>query len=633
MLKYGFVRMAAATPHIGVADTCYNAASITEQILESDKLGCAAVVFPELCITGYTAGDLFLQSALQKGAVTALEDILRDTQSTNVVAIVGLPLAKDGTLYNCAAVIKGGKLLGVVPKANVPNYGEFYELRHFAPASRLTSTIDLFGQKIPFGTQLLFPAANIPAFVLAVEICEDLWVCSPPSTKHCEAGATVIANLSASNEIVGKCDYRRMLVISQSTKLNCAYVYSDAGDGESTTDVVFAGHNMISENGTLLAESKLFENGIITADVDVEKLTLERIGRNTFEPHDVMGYTVISLGDVNDAHCSRSFEKHPFVPGNDDTRAARCEEILTMQAHGLKSRIEHINAKKLVIGISGGLDSTLALLVCTRAMQLCGRDKRDILAVTMPCFGTSERTHTNAKTLCDELGVSFMEINIAKSVLQHLEDIGHDVNVQDVTYENAQARERTQVLMDLANKTNGMVIGTGDLSELALGFATYNGDHMSMYNVNGSIPKTLARSIIDHCASAAASSTLHNVLLGILHTPISPELLPGNNAQITEDIVGPYELHDFFIYNMLRFGFSPEKIFFMACRTFANEYDRPTIKKWMIVFYRRFFSQQFKRSCMPDGPKVGSVTLSPRGDWRMPSDAASRLWLDEAEAL
>ncbi len=629
MLDYGFVRLAAATPDIRVADTMYNAGRIEQLILDADADSCALVVFPELCITGYTAGDLFLQSTLQRGTIAALAQLLNATRDTNVVSVVGLPLAKDGTLYNCAAVIKGGVLLGVVPKANIPNYSEFYELRHFAPASGGTSEIELCGQTVPFGTQLLFKADNLDDFVLAVELCEDLWVCTPPSSAHCEAGATVIANPSASNEVVGKCDYRRMLVSSQSTKLNCAYVYADAGDGESTTDVVFAGHNMIAENGTILEESELFKNGIISADVDVNKLIYERMGKNTYEPHAAMDYTTISLGKLNNGALRRTFAPHPFLP-DDAHMAERCEQILTMQALGLKKRITHIGSVRPVLGISGGLDSTLALLVCCRTMDMLGRDRKDILAVTMPCFGTSSRTRSNAEILCDELGVDFMEINIGKSVARHLEDIDHDINLHDVTFENAQARERTQVLMDLSNKFGGMVIGTGDLSELALGFATFGGDHISMYNVNGSIPKTLVRAMVKHFASVADTPLLHDTLLDVLGTPVSPELLPG--AQVTEDIVGPYELHDFFLFNMVRHGFSPAKIYLMACVSFGN-YSAATIKKWMMSFYRRFFAQQFKRSCMPDGPKVGSVTLSPRGDWRMPSDAVARLWLDEIENL
>ena len=632
MLEYGFVRVAAGTPEIAVADTMQNAARCAQLITDADNKGCALIVLPEMCLTGYTAGDLLLQSTLRDGTVEALGRLIKDTERTNIVAVVGLPLVKDGSLYNCAAVFKSGRLLGVVPKTFVPNYGEFYELRHFAPAPRGNSDIRLFGTDVPFGTQLLFCAENMPAFKLALEICEDLWVSSPPSIKHAEAGATVVANLSASNEVIGKCDYRRMLVTAQSTKLNCAYIYSDAGDGESTTDVVFAGHNMIAENGSMMAESKLFENRTITADIDLEKLTFERLRRNTSEPHDILGYTVISLGEITEpGEVERSFNRLPFIPVGEKELFDRCEDVLTMQAQGLKKRIKHIGTKKLVLGISGGLDSTLALMVAVRAADLVGMDRRDILALTMPCFGTSARTRANAETLCRELGVSFDEISIKESVAQHLRDIRHDGVTADVTFENAQARERTQVLMDVANQYNGMVIGTGDLSELALGFATYNGDHMSMYGVNASIPKTLVQHLVAHCAGTAGSTALHDVLLDILGTPISPELLP--DKQPTEDIVGPYELHDFFLYNMMRYGFSPAKIFFMANRAFGGDYEPATVKKWMRMFYRRFFKQPFKRSCLPDGPKVGNVTLSPRGDWRMPSDASAALWLKEIDEL
>ncbi|MDR0840022.1 MAG: NAD(+) synthase [Christensenellaceae bacterium] len=637
MQQFGFIRLAAATPKIRVADTAYNAAAVLAQYREASANGAAIVTFPELCLTGYTCGDLFAQTALQRGAVAGLCTILEGSRDISAIGVIGLPLSVNGALYNCAALVQNGRVLGVVPKQYIPNYGEFYELRHFAPGLSIqANTVELFGEPIPFGADLLFACGDLPELVLGVEICEDLWVPEPPSIRLCQAGATVIANLSASDEVIGKADYRRVLLQSQSGRLFCAYIYCAAGQGESSTDLLFAGHNMLAENGSILAESSLYSQGVLYADADVAMLAHERIRSNTFTAKGGMRRIPFALG-ARGAALSRAVARHPFIPASDAERAKRCEQIFDIQAHGLAKRVEHTNSRTLIVGISGGLDSCLALLVAVRAMSILSRGPADIIAITMPCFGTTARTRANAEALCRELGVTFRCIPIEKAVLQHFADIGQSAEVHDVTYENVQARERTQVLMDIANMEGGLVVGTGDLSELALGWATYNGDHMSMYAVNMGVPKTLVRHVVGYAASVAASAGLRAVLQDILNTPVSPELLPAapddSISQVTEDLVGPYELHDFFLYYLVRHGFAPRKLYMLACHAFAGAYENAVILKWLKVFIRRFFAQQFKRSCLPDGPKVGSVALSPRGDWRMPSDASAALWLEELEEL
>ena len=623
-MKDGFLRVASATPHIKVADCTGNSQKIIAMAKEAAENGASLVVFPELCITGYTCGDLFLQRALLNSAQENLKVIIKETKELDCVILVGLPVRANSGLYNCAAVICHGDLLGLVPKKYIPNYSEFYELRHFTPAKDELTSIDFLGKQTYFGKDVIFQCLEMPEFKFGVEICEDLWTAEPPSGKLALNGATIIANLSASDEVIGKADYRRMLVKSQSARLLSAYVYTSAGLGESTQDLVFSGHNLICENGSILAESKRFTTGIIYADVDLQKMENERAKSNTFIGNNEF-FTVPFKMPVKELKLNRYFSKTPFVPTNKTNLDERCEEILTIQATGLATRIQHTNVKSVVIGLSGGLDSTLALIVAVHAMDMLKRDRKDIIAVTMPCFGTTKRTKSNAEILAESYGVSFKDINISKAVTQHFEDIGQSMEVLDVTFENGQARERTQVLMDIANKTGGFVIGTGDLSELALGWATYNGDHMSMYAVNASIPKTLVRHLTAFEAEHSEGD-LKKALLDILDTPVSPELLPpkdGEISQKTEDLVGPYELHDFFLYYLVRQGFTPKKIFRLAKIAFNGVYDEETIRKWLKTFLRRFFSQQFKRSCLPDGPKVGTVTLSPRGDWRMPSDAVN----------
>ena len=627
-MKDGFLRVASATPHIKVADCTGNSQKIIAMAKEAAENGASLVVFPELCITGYTCGDLFLQRALLNSAQENLKVIIRETKELDCVILVGLPVRANSGLYNCAAVICQGELLGLVPKKYIPNYSEFYELRHFTPSKDEFINMDMFSgedtQLTEIGKNVIFQCVEMPEFKLGVEICEDLWTAEPPSGKLALNGATIIANLSASDEVIGKADYRRMLVKSQSARLLSAYVYTSAGLGESTQDLVFSGHNLICENGSILAESKRFDTGIIYADVDLQKMENERAKANTFVGEDNFEKCVFHL-PVKDLKLNRHFSKTPFVPTNKSNLDERCEEILTIQATGLATRIQHTNVKSVVIGLSGGLDSTLALIVAVHAMDMLKRDRKDIIAVTMPCFGTTKRTKSNAEILAESYGVSFKDINISKAVTQHFEDIGQSMEILDVTFENGQARERTQVLMDIANKTGGFVIGTGDLSELALGWATYNGDHMSMYAVNASIPKTLVRHLTAFEAEHSEKK-LKKALLDILDTPVSPELLPpkdGEISQKTEDLVGPYELHDFFLYYLVRQCFTPKKIFRLAKIAFNGVYDDETIRKWLKTFLRRFFSQQFKRSCLPDGPKVGTVTLSPRGDWRMPSDAVN----------
>ena len=553
----------------------------------------------------------------------------------DMVLVIGAPVRRGASLFNCALVVYHGEVLGAVPKTNIPNYGEFYELRHFTPAPECGGTIVVAGQEVPFGTDLVFSCEGMPEFSFGCEICEDLWVPAPPSVRLAEAGAMIICNLSASDETVGKAAYRRSLVADQSARLLAGYIYADAGCGESTQDMVFAGHDIIGENGALLSESKPFADAdglpMAVTEIDVQKLSAERQRMNTFRARDeVSSRNIVFDMPLTQTALTRTFERHPFVPDSKTEREERCEAILAMQSFGLRKRIEHAHAKCAVIGISGGLDSCLALLVSVRAMDLLKRPRTDVIAVTMPCFGTTKRTRSNAEVLCERLGVTFRCVDIKAAVNQHFADIGHDPEKFDVVYENSQARERTQIIMDIANAENGLVIGTGDLSELALGWATYNGDHMSMYGVNASIPKTLVRHIVRYFADTAEDGELSRVLYDILDTPVSPELLPadknGEIAQKTEDLVGPYDLHDFFLYYFLRFGFTPEKLEYLANYTFAGVFDSETIHKWLTTFIRRFFIQQFKRSCLPDGPKVGSVTLSPRGDWRMPSDASSEIW-------
>lgn len=637
-MKDGFIKVASGTPDIKVADCEYNRAEITALIDKAHSRGVKILVLPELCVTGYTCQDLFFQQTLLDGALDSLEKIVKHSAGLDMLIAVGCPLKFRGELYNCAAVIKDGKVLGVVPKKFLPNYNEFYEMRHFTAAPDGEYDIEIFGEKVPFGLGLLFECRQIPELVFAAEVCEDLWAAEPPSISLALGGATVIANLSASNETIGKEAYRRELVNSQSARLLCGYVFASAGSGESTQDLVFSGHDIIAENGVILAESQLYSTGLIISEIDVMRLAGERRKNTSFTGGLRPGMRRIPFDiRVNETQLTRTVVRTPFVPYSSTETDKRCEDILAMQAHGLEKRIRHTNARTLVIGISGGLDSTLALLVCVEAMKLLGRPASDILAVTMPCFGTTKRTRSNAERLCELLGTQLRVIDIAASVKQHFRDIGHDENNHNVVYENGQARERTKILMDLANAENGMVVGTGDLSELALGWATYNGDHISMYGVNASVPKTLVRHIVKYYAGTVENPELSEVLMSIFDTPVSPELLPadenGDIAQITEDLVGPYELHDFFLYNGIRWGFSPKKVFRLAQYAFAGSYDRETILKWLRTFYRRFFSQQFKRSCLPDGVKVGSVTLSPRGDWRMPSDACAALWLKELETL
>lgn len=636
-MKHGFVKVAAVTPKIAVADTRYNADIICDSIAEAAAAGAKIIVLPELCITGYTCGDLFLQEKMLKEAKNALLKIAGFTSFMDCLIFVGLPYVYQGKLYNVAAAISHGKILGLIPKSCIPNYNEFYEARHFTRGMQEIVQVPLTEDvTVPMGTKLLFACKEMPELKVGVEICEDLWTAQPPSISHALNGASVIVNLSASDEITGKDTYRKILVNGQSARLLCGYIYASAGDGESTQDVVYSAHNLIAENGHVLAEAKRFANETIYSEIDLFRLNAERRRMSTFEVR-FDGYTEVPFSlDITDTKLTRHIESMPFVPAGETDRKLRCEEIFHIQAMGLKKRLEHTHCKSAVIGISGGLDSTLALLVTVRAFDLLGMSHDNIKAVTMPGFGTTDRTYDNAVKLIQCLGADFMEVDIKEAVNIHFRDIGHDAKIHDVTYENGQARERTQILMDIANKTGGMVIGTGDLSELALGWATYNGDHMSMYAVNGSVPKTLVRHLVRYYAEICGNEILETVLLDVLDTPVSPELLPpedGKISQKTEDLVGPYELHDFFLYHMLRLGYGPEKIYRVAKIAFAKAYDDETILKWLKNFYRRFFSQQFKRSCLPDGPKVGSVAVSPRGDLRMPSDASARIWLAELEEM
>lgn len=638
----GFVKVAAGTPKIRIADCAYNKDAVIGVMRQAAERGVKILILPELCVTGYGCQDLFFQRTLLDGALRALKEITEFSAGSDMLTAVGCPLAVRGKLYNCAVVIKGGEVLGVVPKKHLPNYNEFYEMRHFASAPDKRCETELFGKSVPFGLDLLFECRELPELKLGFEICEDLWSAEPPSTALALSGATVIGNLSASNETIGKDSYRRSLVSGQSARLLCAYVYAGAGDGESTQDLVFGGHNIIAENGAVLAESKLFKNELTVTEADVQFLAFERRKNTSFAADPAREALSIPFGlKLCETPLTRFVDPSPFVPETDAEKHKRCHRILSMQAHGLAKRVEHTGCKTLVVGISGGLDSTLALLVCVETMKLLNRPMSDIVTVTMPCFGTTVHTRSNAERLCELLGTSLRVIDISASVKCHFADIGHYESVHDVTYENAQARERTKVLMDIANAEGGLVVGTGDLSELALGWATYNGDHMSMYGVNASVPKTLVRHIVYYYAVTSKDHLLRGVLISIFNTPVSPELLPadenGNIAQMTEDLVGPYELHDFFLYNGIRRGFPPKKVLRLAEYAFAGQtsaaYDRETILKWLKTFYRRFFSQQFKRSCLPDGVKVGTVSLSPRGDWRMPSDAEAREWIGEISEL
>ncbi|MCD7922639.1 MAG: NAD(+) synthase [Clostridiales bacterium] len=636
-MRHGFIKVAALTPKVRVADPKYNKERICELINTAKEAGAQVMVFPELCITGYTCGDLFYQELLLDEAKEALLDIASFTEKVDGIIFVGLPLEYNGKLYNVAAVVCGGSILGLIPKTHIPNYNEFYERRHFVSGSAEPVPVRLDDDHIvPMGTQILFGCRQMPGLKIGVELCEDLWAPDPPSIGHAMAGATLIVNLSASDETTGKDIYRRNLVSGQSARLICGYVYASAGDGESTQDVVYSGHNLIAENGIVLAESARFINESIYSEIDIQRLKEERRRMSTYGKTDAVYLAAeFTLGERR-TELTRFVDPAPFVPGKKADRKKRCEEIFMIQAMGLKKRLEHTGSQAAVIGISGGLDSTLALLVTAKAFDLLGKDRSGIVAVTMPGFGTTDRTHENAVSLIRSLGATFREVSIVDAVRTHFRDIGQDESVHDVIYENGQARERTQILMDIANKLGGMVIGTGDMSELALGWATYNGDHMSMYGVNASVPKTLVRHLVRYYADTCEEEELRDVLLDVLDTPVSPELLPpedGKISQKTEDIVGPYELHDFFLYYVLRFGCTPKKIYRLAKYAFAGTYDNETIARWLRIFYRRFFSQQFKRSCLPDGPKVGTVAVSPRGDLRMPSDASVRIWTDELDRL
>ena len=636
-MRQGFIKVAALTPKVTVADTQANRKEICRLMDEAEAKGAKILVFPELCITGYTCGDLFYQQVLLREAKKELLAIAKYKQRKDYLAFVGLPLEYNGKLYNVAAAVTQGKVLGLVPKTHIPNYNEFYERRHFAPGMKQPVPVALDEDTVvPMGTRVLFQCRQMPELKIGAEICEDVWAPNPPGVEHALAGATLLVNLSASDETTGKDMYRKSLVTGQSGRLICGYVYCSAGDGESTQDVVYSGHNLIAENGTLLAESRRFCNESIYTELDMVRLNEERRRMSTFMTSDESYINVEFSLKEEKTELTRFVDPAPFVPGNKADREKRCEEIFMIQAMGLKKRLEHTHAATAVVGISGGLDSTLALLVMVKAFDLIEKDHKDIVAVTMPGFGTTDRTYDNAVSLIKSLGATFREVSIVDSVRVHFKDIGQDEAVHDVTYENGQARERTQILMDIANKSGGMVIGTGDMSELALGWATYNGDHMSMYGVNASVPKTLVRHLVCYYADTCADETLQKVLYDVLDTPVSPELLPpedGKISQKTEDIVGPYELHDFFLYYILRFGCTPKKIYRLANYAFAGTYDTETIQKWLKTFYRRFFSQQFKRSCLPDGPKVGTVAVSPRGDLRMPSDASARIWMEELEHL
>ena len=635
-MKDGFVSVACGTPKLRLADCNYNAEQTFTLMRKAEKAGAKVLVLPELGLTGYSCGDLFYQDTLLRASEEALSTVLAATRNLEVVTAVGMPLRVNNKLYNCAVIIQKGTVLGVVPKTHLPNYGEFYEKREFATAPEENGTMTLLGKSVPFGNKLVFRCANMPDLALGFEVCEDMWAPCSPAVDLTAAGATVIGNLSASNDIIGKDSYRRQLVTMQSAKLLCGYVYTSAGEGESSSDVVFGAHQMIAENGTMLAERR-FDGGLLVSEVDVQKLCYERRRTQMFDKTPAVWEVPFSL-TLSETKLTRYVAPQPFVPEGKEDRDARCREILLIASLGLKQRLEHTGAKTAVVGLSGGLDSTLAVLITGLAMKMLDRPMTDIVAVTMPCFGTTDRTKNNAVILAERMGATLKTVDISASVRSHFKDIGHDMEDHSVTFENGQARERTQVLMDIANQTGGLVIGTGDLSELALGWCTYNGDHMSMYGVNCSIPKTLVRHLVGYLArdNAEKDQELHDVLEDILDTPVSPELLPavqGKISQKTEDLVGPYELHDFFLYYMLRWGFSPAKIYRLAVYALGKQYSRGVILKWLKTFYRRFFTQQFKRNCVPDGPKIGSVAMSPRGDWRMPSDAKMNLWQAELDTL
>lgn len=637
-MEFGYIKVAALSPKIKVADPKHNGEIMIQHIQEAAAQGASVIVFPELCITGYSCGDLFLQELLLEEAKCQLFLIAEQTAQVDAVIFAGLPLAYKDKLYNAAAVLHRGKVLGIVPKTFLPNYAEFYEARHFTPGMQRTVPVTLReGVTVPMGTDQIFVCDTMPSLRIAVELCEDVWAPNPPSIRHALAGADLIVNLSASDEVTGKDVYRRDLIAGQSARLVCGYIYANASDGESTQDVVYSGHSLIAENGIVLVESERFTNRPVYTELDMHKLTAERRRMSTFIQSGAEDYTITHFTLARSkTKLTRFVDPAPFVPGRKADRDKRCEEILAIQAMGLKKRLEHTGCECAVVGISGGLDSTLALLVTVRAFDLLGISRGRIVAVTMPGFGTTDRTYENAVHLIQCLGADLREISICDAVHVHFRDIRQDQDNHDVTYENSQARERTQILMDIANQLNGLVVGTGDMSELALGWATYNGDHMSMYGVNASVPKTLVRHLVRYFADTCGDTALAEVLLDVLDTPVSPELLPpkdGRISQKTEDIVGPYELHDFFLYEILRFGFAPDKVLHLAQLAFADTYEKETILKWLHVFYRRFFSQQFKRSCLPDGPKVGTVAMSPRGDLRMPSDASMRIWMDEVKKL
>lgn len=635
-MKDGFIRVAAATPSLKVGNTKYNSEKIIDLINEAKEKKIKVLVFPELSITGYSCQDLFFQDVLLKSATEALLEIARSTKGFDSLVFVGYPLKYNNKLYNTASVIKDGEILAFIPKENIPQYSEFYENRWFSPSPESNIFFTFNGKKCLFGRKVIFSCTTVESLKVGAELCEDLWVPSSPSTFLSLNGATVIVNLSASDDIVDKSEYRVKLVSMQSARLNSGYIYASASDEESTTDMVFSGHNIICENGVVLKDERHVNNCLTISEIDTNFLVSERYKKNTYpEAFDSQYVNIPFSLEMEETELTRKIDKYPFVPGEEDKRDKRCDEVIMLQALGLKKRLKHINAHSVVIGLSGGLDSTLALLVTVKAFDLLSLDRKGILAITMPCFGTTKRTRSNAENLAIALGTSFEEIDITKSVLSHFSDIKQDQEKLDVTYENSQARERTQVLMDKANQIGGIVIGTGDLSELALGWATYNGDHMSMYGVNASVPKTLVRHIVEYEANVCGNEEESRVLRDILSTPVSPELLPpteGDISQKTEEIVGPYSLHDFFLYYFIRKSFSPSKVLRLALLAFKDEFDLDTLYKWEETFIKRFFTSQFKRSCLPDGPKVGSVTFSPRGDWRMPSDADREVWLLDLES-